>query len=313
MNRLPTYCELSFLDHFFGQRLTFSTADDEHIEKWTLLYKVIQSRCTLFIDSLNEFLEKSEVNPNYTKLRKSSLTGGSEIKEFNISSNEPIQLPLALILSNGKFLGQKFHISCDDNNWQNIIHTLTHQNCCLVDDVNYNFKGWQNFYNEVNSPITGIIIADPYILKSNRAIENLYIILKAILSRVNFGEIIDISIFVSRDEVPKLQDRYNSIENYIKELNLPFISNLSIHAIGKDKLHDRNILSNYTWVHSGHSLDYYNENNEINKKTTIDLKSIACIDNNPHINLIRNFANLAKKGKQGFDLLGNGDNNLYEI
>lgn len=313
ITRLPTYCELSFLDHFFGQRLSLNTAEVEYIEKWTLLNKVINSRCTLFFESLIEFQEKAKNNPNYLHLLKNSTTGGSEIKEYDSSSNEPIQLPLALILSNGKFHGQEYHISCDDKTWGNIIPSLTYTNCCLVDDNNANFNGWNNFYNEVNSPITGIIIADPYILKNNQAINNLRFILEAILSRVNSEKEFDISIFVIKDAVTNLEGRYNSILNYINELNLRFKTNLSIHAIRKDKLHDRNILTNYTWAHSGHSLDYYNQNNQINRQTSIDLKSIACIDNNPHINLIRKFANLKEEGKQGFDMLGNGENNLYEI
>lgn len=313
IKKLPAYCELSFLDHFFGQRLSLNTAEVEYIEKWTLLHKVINSRCTLFFESLIEFQEKAKSNPNYLHLLKNSTTGGSEIKEYDSSSNESIKLPLALLLSNGNLHGQEYHISCDDKNWGNIIHTLTYTKCCLVDDGDSNFIGWQNFYNEVNSPITGIIIADPYILKSNQAIKNLNFILEAILSRVNSEKQLDISIFGSKDEVGNFQDRYESIANYIDTLNLRFKTNLSIHAIRKDKLHDRNILTNYTWVHSGHSLDYFNLKNQINRKTTLDLKSIACIDNNPHISMIRNFAKLAQRGIENFDMIGNGENNLYNI
>ncbi|HMT77839.1 MAG TPA: MIT C-terminal domain-containing protein [Saprospiraceae bacterium] len=313
MNRLPTYCELEFLDYFFELKKSIGEEEDEYIEKWSLLNKVIHSRCILYIVKYYEFEKRKEVNPFYKKLYKNSNTGGSEIREYDNKPNEPIKSPLALILGNGSLRGQEYHISCDSKTWANIIPALTYTNCCSVDDNITNFNGWNNFYNEVNSPITGIIIADPYILKNNQAINNLRFILEAILSKVNSVKELDISIFVHKDQVPNFGGSYNSILKYINELNLGFSTNFSIHAILKDKFHDRDIITNYTWAHSGHSLDYYNKNNQIIRKTTIDLKSIACIDKNPHIKLIREFANIAKNGKKNFDMLGNGKNNLYNI
>ncbi len=315
MNRLPTYCELSFLDHFFGQRLTFSTAEDEYIEKWTLLHKVIQSRCTLFIDNLNEFLEKAVVNPNYTKLRKSSLTGGSEIKTYDRTTVSSLNKPLALLLNGADTDTDYCHIHCNTENWINKVDTLTFQSLYIVSKrEDCNFKDWNELSKNNRTPVTGIIIADPYIMKDAVSIKNLVEIIHAILPESGIKKQVDISIFVNKDDdIPKLKKNFESVIKSLQGKNRVYDVNLSIHQISPQQLHDRNVLTNYTWVHSGHSFNFYDQYGNITKETTLDVKTIACIDNNPHISLIRNFANLAKNGKQGFDMLGNGKNNLYDI
>lgn len=315
MNRLPAYCELSFLDHFFRQRLTFTNAEDEFIKKWNLLHEVIQSRCTLFIDNLNEFLGKAESNPYYKKLTKSSLTGGSEIRTYDRTALASIKKPLAFLLKLVDTDTDYCHIHCNVENWMNKVDALTFQSLYVISKrEDCNFKDWTELGKNNRTPVTGIIIADPYIMKDAVSIQNLVEIIHAILPESGIKKQVDISIFVNKDDdISKLKKNYESVIKSLQCRNRVNDVNLSIHQISPQQLHDRNILTNYTWVHSGHSFNFYDKNGNITKETTLDVKSIACIDNNPHISLIRNFANLAKKGKQGFDMLGNGENNLYEI
>lgn len=315
MNRLPTYCEVAFLDHFYKQRPSLDQEDDDYVEKWILLNKVIKSRCTLFLDSLDEFQKKAKNNPNYLHLIKNSLTGGSEIIISDLNDFDYLCKSLCLLLmSNSTDIGC-CHIKCDLDNWVNIVEPLTYQSSYFISkDSNCTFKGWVELNISSRSPITGIIIADPYIMKDAVSIGNLKKILSAILPKNLCINQLDVSIFINRDiDLDKLKKEHELLMTYFSTLHLPYDTNISIHQISNEELHDRNILTNYTWLHSGHSFNYYGRNEKIKIKTTLNIKSIACDDNNSHISLIRDFAKLAENGDTKVDMVGNGDNNLYKI
>ncbi len=78
---MPTYCEVAFLDNFYKQRPSLDQEEDDYVEKWILLNKVIKSRCTLFINSYDEFQEKVKNNP-YTVIY-SKKTGAKYQNDFD--------------------------------------------------------------------------------------------------------------------------------------------------------------------------------------------------------------------------------------
>ena len=315
MNRLPTYCEVAFLDHFYKQRPSLDKKEDDYVEKWILLNKVIKSRCTLFINSYDEFQEKAKSNPNYLHLLKNSTTGDSEIINSDLNVFDYLGKALCLFLmSNNKEIG-RCHIQCDLNNWVNIIEPLTYQSTYFISKgSNCTFKSWAELNINSRSPITGIIIADPYIMKDAVSLGNLKKILSAVLPKNQCINQLDVSIFINRgSDLDKLKKEHELLMTYFSTLHLPYATNLSIHQISNEDLHDRNILTNYTWLNSGHSFNYFGRNEKIKIKTTLNIKSIACDDNNSHISLIQDFAKLAENGNAEVDMVGNGKNNLYNI
>lgn len=315
MDKLPVYCEFEFLENFFNLRNSFSMMDDDSIESWLTMKKVINSRCVLYLNNDSKLRESFDKNPYLKKLIKNSIAGGSEIVNGEYKMEDFKDNPIALILMTGQYITNSFHISINQFNWSSKVNLITRQLTFVVGSTRNNtFKGWQSvdIWNE--TPSSGLIIADPYILSHELSINNLFQILKNLLPKTTINAPYDISIFIGSKnmDIKDVQKKYQKIMDYLQDLDLNYKLNLSVHIIQGDKLHDRDILTNYKWIHSGHSFNYYNKNKQINKRTTLDVKSIASIDSNPHISLIKNFSELAK-GTVGIDMIGNGINNLYNI
>lgn len=92
---------------------------------------------------------------------------------------------MSLLISSNKGIGC-CHIQCDLDNWVNIVELLTYQSSYFISKgSDCTFKGWAELNISSRSPITGIIIADPYIMKDAVSIGNLKKILSAILPKIN--------------------------------------------------------------------------------------------------------------------------------
>ncbi|MBK8111358.1 MAG: hypothetical protein IPK46_14035 [Saprospiraceae bacterium] len=117
--------------------------EDDYVEKWILLNKVIKSRCTLFINSYDEFQEKVKNNPYYRHLLKNSNSGGSEIIFSDLNDFDYFGMSLCLFLiSSNKGIGC-CHIQCDLDNWVNIVELLTYQSSYFISKgSDCTFKGW---------------------------------------------------------------------------------------------------------------------------------------------------------------------------
>jgi hypothetical protein len=195
--------------------------------------------------------------------------------------------------------------------WKKVINSLSSKITLKV-DKNYSineFKGW-SFLNEISLPINAAIIADNFIMDKPETYEfNIFSIIEKILPEELDNIDFDLAIITKRDLVNP-RGKWGKLNTFIKEIRKKYVVNLSIFCTPSDEPHDRDIITNYFRVHSGHSLDYYNKNNRIAKDTTIQFSGLNCSNDNTHRLLLNNYVNVTSRAKKEFDLFGSGEHRL---
>lgn len=283
MGKIETYADAQFLVDFCFN-LPVDILDNKYYE-WAKIFETLSKKCKLIVDSKQKLLKEIN-NPIINHLVKLSSSGGSEIIEweeyFNmIKDDEKVILDInnassIFCLSNTKINNRcGFFISSFEECYQKF--SLINRE---IDPISVSrgkdnqFKSWSNYFNNT-PPLNSIIIADNYILDKIETFDkNLFAILDAIVPKYRINETIDISIIVRRDLINP-EKRLNIIQDFLKTKDNNF--NLNIHLTPRDKPHDRIIISNYFYVTSGHSLDFFNAKGNINKETTLNYFPICSI------------------------------------
>ena len=283
MEKIETYADVKFLVDFCSN-LPSNVLDNKYY-KWAKIFETLSKKCLLIIDSKDNLL-KGINNPAIKHLIKLSSSGGSEIIEYEeyfnmIKDDEKVILNINNVssifcLSRTKINNRcGFFVSSFEECYKKFSLINTEINPISVSRGKDNqFKSWSNYFNNT-PPLNSIIIADNYILDKTETFDkNLFAILDAIVPKYRIDETIDISIIVQKD-LTNPEKRYDIIENFLKIKDNNF--NLNIHLTPKDKPHDRIIISNYFYVTSGHSLDFFNAKGNINKETTLNYFPICSI------------------------------------
>lgn len=304
MERIVTYCEAGFIDWLIDNLPKTTLADSLLINKnqgYQLLFDLIFNRSDLVLDLTDDELNaKSENNPFYDRLRRGFTDGYSIVNNlgegFNtlFSENEFINVPndaASLFLLNkyqiNKLIQLGFFATKTTNNVTTdvkklAINTMYYVNTNVKENT---FPGW-SFLKPLNEPLNAAIIADNYLLdKPASYTNNIFEIIKSILPD-NLDIDFHLTLIVKRD-LANGQVKFESIKTFINSLNKHYKVNLSIYLTSTHEPHDRDIITNYYWIHSGHGFDYFNERGNITHNTHLNYRAILSDDNNQNFTIVK--------------------------
>ncbi len=190
-----------------------------------------------------------------------------------------------------------------------------------------NLKHWSDI-SEFDHPSDSFVIIDNYIC-SRRDFNNLFSILKELLSNQNPSNNLDLTIvtslfyFIDPTENKKeesISEIYKKIDEFIcKGLGLNNVNFTLVKATTKEN-HDRHIFTNYFAFKAGTSFNFIDiENGEIQLKSITDFDTIPLTDFNKketyaqyyktHLTLIKDIVLKAKKG----NFIGNRKNRILDF
>lgn len=268
-------------------------------------YDVILSKANLVTNiSIDELIELSKSNPFFKYLVKRSQTGGSRICDQGfhetVLNNQFNDFPRALFLldiseKECKELEDRFGLLflCK-NNLIEKSRFLFASEVIPVGDMakkETTLNNWQEFA-KFKHPFNSLIIIDNYFWKDESEISSLVPLLKSILPDQLSDQKTDFHLtLITYDAEIKTEQSIEARRKEFQEkinnlLYRPFRIKTSIikHNV-IDKNHDRNILTNYVWFHSGHSFDYFKEienknypglpKTETKRTTTLFINGIA--------------------------------------
>jgi hypothetical protein len=141
------------------------------------------------------------------------------------------------------------------------------------------FKNWKEL-QKFKHPFNAMIVVDNYILDDTKSLYNLKDLLNNFLPNTLEKQIFHLTIITNNQKTIRSEGRIHEKQKYdldkkCQELNTEISSlrsykiNLSLILIDSDKNHDRNIFTNYFWLHSGHSFDYFSEKGEVTNPTNL--------------------------------------------
>lgn len=329
MQKIQTYCQVKFLEVFFNSipevSLSQMISGNENSKIYMDFSNFLYSKAHISVDSVAQILSLAQNgNPFFKKLIKASTSGGSEIidysglfnnllTELHVAVNSPVD-SIHMYQQQNAVLSESRcgWLTLDNENWQSQFVHLSIKKSYKVDRNNAlnQFTGW-SVLSSIELPINAGVIVDNYILDKPEQYENnIFEILRHLLPGSLDHLDFDLAIITKRDLVNP-QGKLEIINRFITQLQLPYAVRVTIYCTPADNPHDRDILTNYYRIHSGHSLDYYNKNGYIIKDTTLQIIGLTGEDNNPHNLILKNIANVASRGKLDFDMYGAGGNRLF--
>ena len=181
-------------------------------------------------------------------------------------------------------------------------------------------SAWDVYFSNVcpQFPLTDIVIADPYYFK-NKAVylANNNDIIRSLASSVhNFP--INLVIFTDNRNIDydiNLNEEVDAIRDVLAESTENEDCNVTI-ITEINKIHDRNIITNYLQIKSGSGFQI--KNNGVKNDVFVQVLSRASINNEKAINmLLENYqqecVTKALKGYEGFNCLGDRVSNLIDF
>ena len=297
MEKRPTiYCSLEMLIYISEQfMLAFEKENAEDVFIWNNWYTLIVDKSQLCVDfdiekittlSATNHLIKTLIKGSNRQGQKSDIT---PMPNFFAENNFGDVYP-----PNSIFLLDKTEQECLtlSNQFGMIFlnkDTLASKSKLLFSWALYNvtkdtkaiqsFKNWKEL-QKFKHPFNAMIVVDNYILDEQKGLENLKNIIENYLPEKLENTDFHLTIITSHQtvnrktnkKIPKynLQDKYdNDLHSMVKSLNKPYKINISLISIDSDKNHDRNIFTNYFWLHSGHSFDYFSPKGEVTNPTNL--------------------------------------------
>lgn len=297
MEKRPTiYCSLDiliFISEMFT--LAFKNEKAEDVFLWNNWYTLLVDKSQLFVDfdiekittlSATNHLIKTLIKGSNRQGQKSDIT---PMPNFFAENNFGNVYP-----PNSIFLLDKTEQECLtlSNQFGMIFlnkDTLASKSKLLFSWALYNvtkdtkaiqcFKNWKELQN-FKHPFNAMIVVDNYILDEQKGIDNLKGILESYLPDKLENIDFHLTIITSHQVVNRktnvktnkydLQNKYdNDLHSIVQSLNKSYKVNISLISIDSDKNHDRNIFTNYFWLHSGHSFDYFNSKGEVTNPTNL--------------------------------------------
>ncbi len=331
-----TYCQVEFLEWFYSaipnitlSELIQSEKEFRDAESYMNLFNIISKRSILLLDDLDSFKEIAKSNPYFNKLLKNSSTGGSEIIEDlsswfhslepDIVKAELLKLnPMSFLYFGDKFGKEKINgislssfINFKESAIENTKYISVNQCYTVSPNSNNTFPGWQ-FLNTINLPLNSALICDPYLFAEHSLFKyNLFIILENLLPIVNLECDFHLSFLINNmvhlDDVKKMT---KDVEQHLIGLNRPYKICLSVYMISKEKLHDRNIITNYYRINSGRSFNYYSKNGDVKDFTNLQLIGRNGGPDDSTLEILEEFRKITCNSKSDFDLIGKHENRL---
>ncbi|PWJ42764.1 hypothetical protein [Sediminitomix flava] len=292
MEKIITFCELDTLLKFFKTRpkpddLIFDDEDDalEWNRAWMEFYTFIGKQSDIYVDTQPENLIKlSKTNPYLMKLMKNASSGGAALrcKEGIMGNIEQVRNRKPSYLLFLTHEDKKACIELEDKyglmflnperirekagflfNWS--LYNITKDEKAVK-----RLMSWSQL-ERFRHPANAMIIMDNYIVKRKEEIEyNLLPMLDALLPLKLKEKVFDLMI-ISVDFADQL-DRFKPyLEAEIKKnLKRDYDVDVTLVRTEGRKSHDRNIFTNYLWLHSGHSFTYFYKD-RVSKSTNLML------------------------------------------
>jgi hypothetical protein len=196
-------------------------------------------------------------------------------RESIIDLNNPYQVFFLNIRDIGKLKIDRNQFLCgfiDD--YQTVFKRLSIDAYKRVKDPKskHNFKGWSEILP--NHPVTDIILSDPYLFKDesdNRPMEeNYYRLLREIASKYVLFSLV---VFA-----PDVED-YNKRKDIIKKSRMILGEKVKFGLMGLSQVveHDRYIFMNYSYINTGSSINYFNNEGVVSVKSSSKIEIFPLI------------------------------------
>lgn len=323
MAKIETYISVEMLEEIFNSFPTGSFLDilfspkQNEIDIYRSIYSLIFKRSFLLVNDYNSLVQKAKENPFFQLLINNRVSGGSEIYEDNDLENTVCKddiNPSALAYLNSSKLNPKC-LLIDQNIWKEKTLSLSTFRSFIVNrNIDHNeFLGW-SFLQNIKVPTNALVLTDNYILNEGDFKMNLFRILDGILPlSIENGLSFHLSFITSNRLDPAyVMSRLESIKVFVDSLRTNYETKVSIFLVAKNNLHDRDLITNYYRLKSGHSLNYYDRNGEIEKNTEVFFIGLNSMDNNPHENILQDLKNITQSCKVGIDKFGDDfENRLF--
>lgn len=299
-NRLPVYCQLSFLISFLQNRpQSNDVVESSEEKKWRMFSEMIHSNSETYIDATEEMIK---TNMNYTKfLLKAHSAGNISLKTFMHEQldDDFFQTvnPHTIFLFSDKEKCKEYQddygmlfISEEDIYKSQITQPFDEELSQL--DPQY---GWSILY-KYKHPCNAMVIADNYLLDDPSLIEkNLLEVLRRILPdelrKTDFHLTIITNCKDFKTQKYNIKNRCDFLDKKILAFKKPYKIVLKIIGTpGSDlhKLHDRNIITNHIRFYSGKGISL-SKNVKFQANTRV---TIGFINNNNIFNNVNTLIEL---------------------
>ncbi len=143
-----------------------------------------------------------------------------------------------------------------------------------------NLTNW-NFANQFKHPFNAMVIADNYAFaddfdrtdKRKLIKENIIELLRNILPKKLEKQIFHLTIIVEKDAIRNIENQHKFLTFQLSKL-FDYKIELTILKVSKRNLHDRNIITNYTWINSGFGFSLF-RNKRVRKDTHLSFYPVT--------------------------------------
>jgi len=313
---IDTIIDIEVLKSFYNSKPSTDPSEDSKAwEEWLAFKKFLKEKTNLYL--LANCL-KEDAKQNYlgdlTTGRGNAKQGIEEASNYNgyqsiyfINKINHSKISKKIKISSLAHASSKDFLEL----WKNLSF-YNKTTSYIVNPKNNKLFPWKRIKEYVTA-ITDLVIVDPYIFKSPHLLDNnLFTLIEHLIINKKQSTHITIISYVDKDNSFDIEDAYSKMKNYFNNNNLNITLSIVLTPPHK-QLHDRYIYSNYFFVYSGNSFNYYKEDNTLKiKESRIEFNSYCNIDYHKQsleqLNIIKNMIEympiVYKK-----NILGNPKNN----
>jgi len=272
-------CLLKIFEEYDNRRLGSENPYDLLLV--TQFYNLFTTNAYLVLDKKIEDMQK---NPYIKKLLKESKTRGKVLLEenrhdlFEEKSYPSLSANTMFIMNKSKEECQKleedygmYFISIDNIfERAKLLFSWALYNVTRNEKASNKFKNWEELQN-FRHPFNAMVLVDNYILQEKdnyKGIDNLIDLLDNFLPNELQKLDFHLTIIIKKDE-KNLKSKCKKLTEMINNLKRPYKIVISLISVSSDKNHDRNIFTNYFWLHSGHGFDYFSKKGDVTNPTNL--------------------------------------------
>lgn len=325
---METYCELDFLIAFFekfpdGSAVEGILKEEAYSAYWNFS-KILFTDLEICIDNKDRVSELAVQNPFFKKLMKSDTGGGSRLIDFSsefahledeeyVGKLNPSSTHLYSSTKNYRASNFQLGYLTAVPEWNSLMRVLKLNREFRIEIGRTSppdFNHW-GFLSEYSNWVNAAVIVDPYLLESPAGFEqNLYKIIRSILPE-KLDTIFHLTLVARPEDISRGNVMYTLIQEFLCQLQLSYEVKFGLYLSTRREEHDREILTNYYRVHSGHSIDYFDTEGLGKRSTTVRFTGLLGVENNAHFQILESIQQLVAKAKTGFDHFGVQGNRLF--
>jgi hypothetical protein len=280
MDKIWNYCEVEFLLDLFNGPIPSDFDSDK--EAWSSLFKLFHSKSELLVDSKSRLLDGVD-NPYVKHLIKQSNSGGSRIHEVPsifeeiredfsfIKTGSNSESPLYFFANEPpEDKGYGVVISHPAKKYETIKRVAldTFSISVSKNKASNQLTDWADLFRDL-PPRNSLIIADNWLLTDNAMDKNLFAILKHCIPQ-KLEKTFHLLIIAKPDLLnydKKCQEIRRFVDSMAADIDLTII---------QAEYHSRAIVSNYFYIQSDHSFNFFNNINQVKKNALVTYKPICC-------------------------------------